>query len=177
MEFAEPVAQRFVPFERIDGDVDLGIDLALGPAAAERLADVEHRSLVALALADDDRAAHLEPVQLLAHRLDGHLIGVLPLAVAHRARRSDGRFFRDTQKTDLETGFHDAPFVAKFGGATLAEYSCLHPALREAMRQDLGWRRAAFKIHSLPVSPEILTSRCASRRMECYRTASARTSS
>src|SRR5688500_101226 len=32
-------------FERIDGDVDLGVDLAFRPAAAERLADVEHGSL------------------------------------------------------------------------------------------------------------------------------------
>src|SRR5437588_6207873 len=110
------------PFERIDGDIDLRINLALGPAAAERLAYVEHRGLVAFALADDDRAAHLESVQLFAHRLDGYLIGVLPFAIAHRARCRDGRFFRDTQKTDLETGFHDAPFVAKFGAQTLAEY-------------------------------------------------------
>src|SRR4051794_16696107 len=104
-------------FERIDGDVDLGINLALGPTAAQRFADVENRRLVAFALADDDCPAHLEPVQLFAHRLDGYLIGVLPFAIAHRARCSDGRFFRDTQKTDLETGFHDAPFAAKFGGA------------------------------------------------------------
>src|SRR5207247_2747694 len=78
------------PFERIDGDVDLWVDLALGPAAAERLADVEHRGLVALPLADHHRAAHLELVQLLAHRLYGDLIGVLPLAVTHRARGGDG---------------------------------------------------------------------------------------
>ena len=113
MELAE-----ICPFQRIDGDVDLGIDLALRPAAAEGLADVEHGSLVALALADDDRAAHLEPVELLAHRLDRHLIGVLPFAVAHRPCCGDGCFFRDTQKTDLETGFHDAPFVANLAAQT-----------------------------------------------------------
>ena len=91
------------PFQRVDGDVDLGIDLALGPAASQRLADVEHRGLVALALADDDRAAHFEPVELFAHRLHRHLVGVLPLTVSHRARRGDSRLFGDAQKADFQT--------------------------------------------------------------------------
>jgi len=82
-------------FERIDRDVDLGIDLAFSPAAAEGLADIEHRSLVALSLADDDRPAHLEPVQLFAHRLHRYLVGVFAFAIAHRARRGDGCFFRN----------------------------------------------------------------------------------
>src|SRR5205814_1625474 len=72
-------------FQRIDGDVDFRVDLTLGPPAAEGLTHVEHGSLVALALADDHRAAHLEPVELFTHRLDGHLIGVFSFAVAHRA--------------------------------------------------------------------------------------------
>ena len=41
--------------ERIDGDVDLGI---VGHLPPDLLADEQHRRLVALALADDDRAAH-----------------------------------------------------------------------------------------------------------------------
>jgi hypothetical protein len=55
MAFGEPVAQRFVPSSGSDRDVDLGIALAPG---ADLLADVQHRRLVALALADDHRAAH-----------------------------------------------------------------------------------------------------------------------
>jgi hypothetical protein len=108
-------------FERIDGDVDLGVDFPFGPASSEGLAHVKHRRLVALSLADDDRATHLEPVQLLAHRFDGHLVGVLSLAVAHRPCRGDGCFFGDAQKADLETGFHDAPFLPDLEAQTLAE--------------------------------------------------------
>src|ERR1700737_4004763 len=57
--------------QRVDRDVDLRVDLALGPAAAERLADVQHGGLVALSFADDHRSAHLEAIELFAHRLDG----------------------------------------------------------------------------------------------------------
>src|SRR6185503_5628309 len=98
--------------QRVDGDVDLGIDLPLGPTAAERLADVEHGSLVALPLADDDGAAHLEAVELLAHRLHRHLVGVLSLAVAHRARGGDGGLFGHTKKANFETGFHEGRTLA-----------------------------------------------------------------
>jgi hypothetical protein len=101
------------PLQRIDGDVDLRIDLPLGPTAAQRLADVEHRGLVALPLADDHGAAHLEAVELRAHRLHRDLIGVLPFAVTHRARSGDGRHFGHTKKADFETGFH--------AGRTLAD--------------------------------------------------------
>src|SRR5581483_7589937 len=99
-------------FERIDGDIDFRIDLAFRPAASQRLADVEHRCLVALSFADDDRAAHLEPVELFAHRLDCNLIRILPLAVTHRPRRGDGRFLCNAEKSDLETRFHDAPIFS-----------------------------------------------------------------
>src|SRR5258708_27479234 len=75
--------------------VDLGIDLAFSPAAPERLADIEHRSLVALSFPDDDCPAHLEPVQLFAHRLHRYLVGVFAFAIAHRACRGDGCFFRN----------------------------------------------------------------------------------
>src|SRR5207247_5671534 len=54
------------PLERIDGDVDLHV---IGAAAPDLLADEEHGRLVALAFADDDRAAHGDRIHLLAHRL------------------------------------------------------------------------------------------------------------
>ena len=72
--------------ERIDGDVDLEV---VGATAPDLLADEQHRRLVALALADDDRAAHGQRVHRLAHRLDGDVVGVLAFALPHRARRSD----------------------------------------------------------------------------------------
>ena len=71
--------------ERIEGDVDLG------PAAgADLLADVEHRRLVALALADHDRAVDVEHVQRLAHGVDGGLVGGLLVAVADQPGAGQG---------------------------------------------------------------------------------------
>ena len=48
----EAVGAQVRPLQRIDGDVDLG---RVGVAVAHLLADVEHRRLVALTFADDDR--------------------------------------------------------------------------------------------------------------------------
>ena len=63
--------------ERIEGDVDLG-----AVAGADLLADVEHRRLVALALADHHRAVDVEDVERLAHGVDRRLVGRLLVAVA-----------------------------------------------------------------------------------------------
>ena len=63
--------------ERIDGDVDLG-----RRAVADRLAVVEHRRLVLLALADDDDAVHGDRVEHVAHGVDGGLVGGLLVAAA-----------------------------------------------------------------------------------------------
>ena len=93
--------------QRIDRDVHLRVNLPFGPTAPQRLADIEHRRLVPFSLADYDGAAHLEPVELFAHRFHGHLVGVFSLSVSHGPRRCDGRFLRDAQESDLETRFHD----------------------------------------------------------------------
>ena len=89
--------------ERIDGDVDLGL---VGLARADLLADEEHRRLVALALADDDRAAHLDLVERLAHRLDRGAIGGHPVAAAHEARRLDRRRLGYADHLECEQRFH-----------------------------------------------------------------------
>ena len=67
-------------FERVDGDVHRRA------AGADALADVEHRRLVHLALADDDRAVDGDAVEGAAHRLDGGAVGLVLLAQAHPAR-------------------------------------------------------------------------------------------
>ena len=55
----------------------------LGAAAgADLLADVEHRRLVALALADHHRAVDVEHVERLAHGVDRRLVGRVLVAVA-----------------------------------------------------------------------------------------------
>src|SRR3546814_9820624 len=68
-------------FERVDGDVDLG---PLAGRIADLFADIEHRRLVALALADDDRAVHIEGVERGAHRLDRGGVGGLFVAATDR---------------------------------------------------------------------------------------------
>ena len=96
-------------FERIDGDVDL---VALAAVAvvllrqADLLADVKHRRFVALALADDDRAVDRHGVHLAAHRLDGHLVGAVAIALAHRVGAGDGGLFGDAEELEREVGFH-----------------------------------------------------------------------
>ena len=83
--------------ERVEGDVDL-----LAPAVADLLADIEHRRLVALALADDDDAAYVEHVELLAHRLDGDVIGRLLVAAADQPRRRDRGRLGDPGEPEAE---------------------------------------------------------------------------
>ena len=64
--------------DRVDGDVD-----RRGVAVADLLADVEHRRLVLLALADDDDAVHVDESEAPAHRIDGGLVGHLLLIAPH----------------------------------------------------------------------------------------------
>ena len=73
-------------------------------ADADLLADVEHRRLVALALADDDRAVDRHRVHLAPHRLDRHLVGLVPVALPHRVRAGDGRLLDDAQEVEREIG-------------------------------------------------------------------------
>ena len=66
------------------------------------LADVEHRRFVALAFADDDGAVDRHRVHHLAHRLDGDLVGLVAVALAHRVRARDGRLLDDAEKFERE---------------------------------------------------------------------------
>ena len=65
---------------------------------ADLLADVEHRRLVALAFADDDGAVDRHRVHLAAHRLDGHLVGAVAIALAHGVGAGDGGLFGDAEE-------------------------------------------------------------------------------
>jgi hypothetical protein len=85
--FGEPVAQRFVPSS---GSTAMSTSGSPSRPGADLLADVQHRRLVALALADDHRAAHRQAIHRLAHRLDGDAVRVLPVALPHRPRTGDG---------------------------------------------------------------------------------------
>ena len=91
-------------FERIDGDVHFveahrprTVDLG-GVHLADLLADEQHRRFVALAFADDDGAVDRHGVHHAAHRLDGDLVGLVPIALPHRVGAGNGRLFDDPQK-------------------------------------------------------------------------------
>ena len=92
------------PFQRIDGDIHLRIAAPVRRLVrrADLLADVEHRRLVALAFADDDRAVDRHRVHHLAHCLDGDLIGLVPIALAHRVRARDRGLFDDAQEFERQ---------------------------------------------------------------------------
>ena len=89
--------------ERVDGDVHLR---GAGAAAAHLLADVEHRRLVALALADDDRAVDRHGVHHLAHRFDGDLVGLVAVALPHRVPARNRGLFDHPEKLEREIGVH-----------------------------------------------------------------------
>ena len=73
-------------FQRIERDVDLRPGSL---RAADLLADIEHRRLVALALADHHGAVDLERVERLAHRFDCGSVGGLFVAPPDQLRRGD----------------------------------------------------------------------------------------
>ena len=62
------------------------------------LADVEHRRLVALPLADHDRAVDRHRVHDLAHGLDRDMIGPVPIALSHGVRAGNRRLLDHSQK-------------------------------------------------------------------------------
>ena len=74
-EFGRFFAAHGRAFQRVERDVDLRPVLG-----ADLLADVEHRRLVALALADDDGAVDRQAVQFAPHGVDGGLVGRLLVA-------------------------------------------------------------------------------------------------
>ena len=78
----DAVGAQVGALQRIDGDVDLG---RVRVAVADLLADVEHRRLVALALADDDAAADVHVAEGAAHGLGGGAVGAVACS---RGRRS-----------------------------------------------------------------------------------------
>ena len=77
-------------FERINCNVDFrtrgGHLFSDAESRTNLFADEEHGRFVALAFADDHAATHRHAVHNLAHGLDGNLIGIFAVALAHCAR-------------------------------------------------------------------------------------------
>ena len=92
--------------QRVDRDVDARHVGPLGTGAPDPLADVQHRRLVALALADDDAAGELDLVHRPAHRFGGRGIGAVALAATHEPRRFDRGRLRDADHLERQQLFH-----------------------------------------------------------------------
>ena len=75
-------------FQRVKRDVHLRPF-----AIADFFADIQHRGLVALALADDHGALNVQFVQLVAHGVDGGLVGGFLVAAADPVGAGDGGLF------------------------------------------------------------------------------------
>ena len=98
----QSVGTQVGAFERIDGDINLGVVAAV--LFADLLADVEHGGFIALAFADDDGAVHGDGIHHRTHGLGGHLVGPLAVTLPHGLGGSDGSIFDDAQEFKSEVG-------------------------------------------------------------------------
>ncbi len=98
-----PFAHRLVPSS---GSTAMSISGASAVAVADLLADVQHRRLVALALADDDAAADVHVAEGAAHRLDGGAVGAVAVAEPDEAGRRQRRRLGDANDFESEVSVH-----------------------------------------------------------------------
>ncbi len=88
------VGDEVGPLERVHRDVDRGHLATFGRLTPDSLADVEHRRLVAFALADDDPSVELDLLHGPAHRLGRGRIGLIARAATHEPGGIDRRGLR-----------------------------------------------------------------------------------
>ena len=94
-------------FQRIHGDVHLRKQCFRSVRRQSYFfADVQHGRLIPLAFTNHNRSVNLHRVHGLAHRFDGHFIGMVPVAESHRARRRNRRVFHHPQKIQAKLLFH-----------------------------------------------------------------------
>ena len=103
---AWPWATRLVPSSGSTAMSTAGTSSRSRAGAADPFADVEHRRLVALALADDDPAGELDLVHRPAHRLGRGRVGLVVGAATHEPGRLDRRGFGDPDHLEREQLFH-----------------------------------------------------------------------
>ena len=92
--------------ERVDRDVHARDVVAIRAGPPDPLADVQHRRLVALALADDDPSGEVDLVHRPAHRLGRGRIGGVLLALTHEPRRFDRGGLRHPDHLEREQLLH-----------------------------------------------------------------------
>jgi hypothetical protein len=94
--------------------------MSIGAGARRRadfLADIEHRGLVTLALADDDGAIHVKFVEGRAHGLYSSSIGSLFVAAPDQARGTDGCRFGDSHHLKHENPVENLGSIRLFSGS------------------------------------------------------------
>jgi hypothetical protein len=101
------VGDQVRSLERVDRDVHARDVVAIAQVgAADPLADVQHRRLVAFALTDDDPAGEVDLVHRPAHRLGRRRIGPVLLVPTHEPRRLDRRRHRHPDHLEREELLH-----------------------------------------------------------------------
>jgi hypothetical protein len=100
--------------ERVDRYVDRGYVVPICTGPPDALADVQHRRLVAFALADDDATGELDLVHGLTHGGRGCRVGLVASPATHEPRGLDRSGLGDTHHLERKQLFH---LVRTVGGA------------------------------------------------------------
>ena len=137
---AWPWATRFVPSSGSTAMSTRGHVVAVGAGAPDPLADVEHRGLVALALADDDPAREVDLVHRRAHGLGGGGVRLVLRAATHEPGGFDRRGLRDPDHLEREQLFHQVAVSLAQGAASTSSASVRGSAGRRRVKP---WRGGA----------------------------------
>src|SRR5207302_9401790 len=130
---------RIRALARVDRAVPLGT-----VAAADAFAYVQHRRLVALALADHDQAVEACFFHRFPSRIDGRLIRLVVVPVAHPVGRGDRGGFGDADELEARRALAWDPLERRsacrgrglaHGGLTLVRYR--GPRTQESLRRAL----------------------------------------
>ena len=118
-------------------------------ALPDLLADEQHRRLVALALADDDRAVHLDLVHRGAHRLGRRT--VRPVRSPRPIKRADAIAAASVTRTISSASFHGLLLLGVANrrggrGATSAGLPCQRRKCRRPVKTMAMWCRSATSI-------------------------------
>jgi hypothetical protein len=88
--------------QRIDRDIHLRQTRVPFRRLADLLADEQHRRLVALAFADDDRSVDRHFVERPSHGLDRRAVRRVPVPLAHRLRAGDAGLLDHAKQFERE---------------------------------------------------------------------------
>ncbi len=95
------VGDEVCALHRVDGDLH-----GVAVARAEFLTDIEHRRLVAFALADDHDALHVDVAERAAHRLTSGLVYRVSVALANPTPRTERRRLSRAYKIHTQIPIH-----------------------------------------------------------------------